>query len=337
MIAACVDSCLRQTRPADQIIVVNDGSTDGTATILAGYGDAITVITAPTATGNKSGAQSLGIPHVASQIVVATDGDTILAPDFLSAIEVEFLADPAVSVVSGYVQSTKYNVITALRDIDYAIGQDFFKRAQSHIQHILVIPGCAGAFRTELFRDGTITFDHDTLTEDLDFTFKLNRAGKKIVQSYVARVYTQDPHTLSSYINQMRRWYGGGWQNIRKHFRHIFSRPSAAFVIASAYIEGVVFNLTLLALFFINTTLFVSLFSLYFVVGVAMGLYAAVRRRRLDLLFVSPLVPFMMLVNAYVLCEQLVKEIILRRTEHRWYHPTRVALAPVADVQRTSV
>jgi len=80
-----------------------------------------------------------------------TDGDTILHHDFVKYVEEDFTTIPNLSVMSGYVQGTKYNTITALRDIDYAIGQNIYKLAQSSLNLILVIPGCAGAFRTSLF------------------------------------------------------------------------------------------------------------------------------------------------------------------------------------------
>ena len=41
---ACVDSALNQTRPADEVVVYDDGSTDGSLAILRGYGDRIVLI-----------------------------------------------------------------------------------------------------------------------------------------------------------------------------------------------------------------------------------------------------------------------------------------------------
>jgi cellulose synthase/poly-beta-1,6-N-acetylglucosamine synthase-like glycosyltransferase len=327
MIAACLDSCLRQTRRLDQIIVVNDGSTDATASILETYGRAITVITIPKATGNKSRAQEIGINAVTTDIIIATDGDTILHEKFAEEIEKDFVSNPELSVVAGYVQSTKYNILTAIREIDYTISQDIFKRAQEYVQFLLVIPGCAGAFKAELFRDGTIQFDHDTLTEDLDFTYKLNAKDKLIKINYNAIVYTQDPPTLHSYINQTRRWYGGGWQNLKKHFPVIISKPGASLILSLAYLDGTVFNSAFFFLLFINTRLFLELMLLYCIVGTCMGIYAGIRKHRFDLVLVGPLIPLSTLLNAYILMEQLIIEVILRRKNMTWFHPERKPVA----------
>lgn len=327
MIASCVSSCLAQTRPADQIIVVNDGSTDGTAKILASFGDRITVITTEKATGNKSRAQEIGIKAITADVFVATDGDTILDEHFLEHIEYEFTMYPQTASVAGYVQSMKGNYLTAAREIDYVFGQDLYKYAQACIGYVFVIPGCAGAFKTQLFRDGTICFDHDTLTEDLDFTFKLHMAGLSIRFNPNAISYTQDPWTMNSYINQMRRWYAGGWQSFRKHFKIMFRQPNAALILSLNYIEGLVFSFLMFVTLFVNVYVFVNLFFLYFAIGTVVGAYAAVRRRRFDLLLYSPVGTFLRMLHAYLFLEQFCIEIILDHKNMVWFHPERRAKA----------
>jgi N-acetylglucosaminyltransferase len=126
MIRSCLDSCLNQTRPADQIIVVNDGSTDRTGAILASYGSKITVLTNHTPTGNKSLAQEIGIAAVTSTIFIATDGDTILDKNFVAEVEKSFRENESISAFAGQVQSTAFNYLTAIREIDYVIGQDIY-------------------------------------------------------------------------------------------------------------------------------------------------------------------------------------------------------------------
>lgn len=323
MIASCVDSCLMQTRAADQIIVVNDGSTDATGAILARYGDGITVITNVIATGNKSRAQEIGLPYITSDIFIATDGDTVLDEHFVENIEREFMEHPETGAVAGYVQSMKGNYLTAAREIDYVFGQDLYKYAQACINYIFVISGCAGAFKTSLFRDGTICFDHDTLTEDLDFTYKLHVAGLPIRFNVNAIAYTQDPHTLSSYVNQMRRWYAGGWQSLMKHWRIMFRDPNAALILSLTYIEGLIFSFLFFVTLFVNTVIFFKLFALYFVIGAVIGLYAAVRRKRIDLFFYSPVGTLLRVLHAYLFLEQFVIEIVFGRQNMVWFHPER--------------
>lgn len=324
MIAECVESSLRQTRLPDQIVVINDGSTDATAGILASYGDRIHVVTTETPTGNKSRAQEFGLKYVTGDIVITTDGDTILHPRFVELIEQDFLQDPGLSVVAGYVESMRQNVLTSLREIDYTLGQDLYKRAQASVNFILVIPGCAGAFKTHLFRDGTICFDHDTLTEDLDFTYKLNTTDHRIKFNSKAIAYTQDPPTVRSYVNQMRRWYGGGWQNLKKHLPRVVKNPRATLILSLGYLEGFFFSLVLFILPFIDLTLFVHIISLYLVVNILVGLYAAMRKRRIGLLIASPFLVVYSFLNAYVFLERFVTEIILRRTNMVWFQPERI-------------
>lgn len=323
MISSCVDSCLAQTRKPDEIIVINDGSTDRTAEILRSYGNQITVISIDKATGNKSKAQEIGVRYVTTDILIATDGDTILDKDFVKHIEAEFEADRDTAVVMGYVQSTQHNILTALREIDYTIGQDLYKRAQQYIGFILVIPGCAGAFQTKLFRNGAITFDHDTLTEDLDFSYKINQLGLPIKFNHKAKVYTQDPPTLHSYINQMRRWYGGGWQNLKKHYPIIMSNPKASLVLSTMYLEGLAFSAIILITPFINILLFLKLMVAYIAIGIVLSTYAAIIKKRLDLFLVSPLFSFLPLINSFILMEQFFKEIILNQKNMTWFHPER--------------
>jgi len=317
----CIESVLHQTRPADQIVVVNDGSTDGSAAILAAFGDQITVVRTPKNTGNKSYAQEYGIEFITGTVFVTTDADTILAPNFIELIEKDF-QNPKTEAVAGYIKSLEFNWLTACRELDYMIGQDLHKLAQSHLNAILVVPGCAGAFRTETFRK-YIHFDHDTVTEDLDFTFKYHRNNFKIEFNREAIVYTQDPFTIHSYINQMRRWIGGGWQNLIKHWRVVTSRPGHAFEISFIYFEGTIFGILFFVLPFINVFYFIKFFSGYFLVALGLGMYGILRRKRYDLLLYAPLFPFVLILNSFIFLEQFIKEVLLRRKTLTWFKTER--------------
>ncbi len=113
-IERCILSCLTQTVKLDQILVVNDSSTDRTPEILKQYKGKIHAIKTPKNTGNKSSAQEYGLQFIASDIVVTTDGDTILDKDFVKEIVKDF-DDPKVAAAGGYVRSMKYNWLTRCR------------------------------------------------------------------------------------------------------------------------------------------------------------------------------------------------------------------------------
>ncbi len=321
-IRACVESCLCQTRPFDQILVVNDGSTDRSGDILKEFGDRIEVLTIPQATGNKSRAQEKGLELINGDVFVATDGDTKLNTGFASAIEKAF-QDEHVVAVSGIVKSLPYNWLTAVRAFEYIVAHYFHKLAQSYLDYIFVISGAAGAFRTKVFRE-YLPFEHDTLTEDLDITYKLHTFGFKIAYTLDAISYTQDPISLSQYKNQMRRWYGGGWQSLKKHFRVIISRPNRALEMSLIYIEGILFSLFLFVLPLLNLRLALLFMGANIIFNLFFAIAASIQERRLDILYVPFIYPFMIIVNAYIFLEQGVKEIILGKKNLVWFHPERI-------------
>jgi cellulose synthase/poly-beta-1,6-N-acetylglucosamine synthase-like glycosyltransferase len=321
-IAACVRSCLNQTRLADEVIVVNDGSTDRTAEILASFGDRIKVITIPVATGNKSHAQERGLKFVKGDVFIATDGDTILHEDFVKFTEEDF-ADPSVVAVAGYVRSMRYNWLTACRAFEYAVGQNLHKLAQHHLNFLFVIPGAAGAFRTKDFFKH-ITFEHDTLTEDLDFTWRLHKKGLRIFYDRRIVVFTQDPVTVKAYVNQMRRWFGGGWQCLLKHKALALREPKVALELTLMYLEGIIFSTLLFVIPFISPRFFVAFIGSYLLIALVFAIVAAWRERRPELLLVPIPYLFLVFINSYVFLEQMVKEVVFRKKNLYWFKPERV-------------
>lgn len=323
-IHACVTSCLKQKRPFDQILVVNDGSTDQSGKILAEFGDKIQVLTIPKATGNKSRAQEAGLSLITGDVFVATDGDTKLNTRFTMAIEKEF-KDEKVAAVSGVVKSLAYNWLTAVRAFEYTIAHHFHKIAQNYLGYMFVISGAAGAFKTDMFREKMI-FEHDTLTEDLDITYKLHKNGLKIAYTLEAISYTQDPAKLSQYLNQMRRWYGGGWQNLKKHFGVLFSKPNRAIEISLIYIEGLVFSTFIFILPIINLRFALIFWASNIVFNLFFACMVAIKDKRLDVLFVPFYYPLMIYINSFIFLEQGFQEVVQKKNNLVWFHPERVKM-----------
>lgn len=323
-IERCVLSCLAQSIPVHQILIIDDSSVDDTPNVLKKYEDRITIVRTPKNSGNKSHAQEFGFQYVTGDIVVTTDADTILDTHFIENIISDF-SDPKIAAVSGYVKSLKNNWLTRCRAFEYAISQNIYKLAQSYINYMFVIPGAAGAFRTHIFKE-YLTFEHDTITEDLDWTCKLHKNNLKIGYNRKAIVFTQDPSDLHSYINQLRRWYAGGFQNIILKHRHIVLKPAQALEISLMYIEGLLFSLIIFALPLINLKLAIySLFAsavLLFVISI----YASIKEKRVDLLMVFPGYIFLSYINAYIFLEQFVKQVLFQQKALKWFKPERLRI-----------
>ncbi len=321
---ASIRSCLNQTRKFDEIVFVDDSSKDATPDILARYADRIIPKRTPRNTGNKSSAQEYGLQFITGDIMVTTDGDTLLDPSFAEEIEKSF-QDQDVVAVAGYVKSLPYNWLTLCRAFDYVIGQNIHKVAQDYMRYIFVMPGAASAFRTDIFRKH-ITFDHDTITEDLDFTYKMHRKQFKIIYNQKAICYTQDPANLKNYINQMRRWFGGGWQNLLKHWKIVATKPIRAFELSLIYGEGIVFSMLIFILPILNLWFGLWIFIGYFIVAEVFAVWAAWREKRPALILVPIPYILLMFINAYIYLEQFAKEIILRRKNLVWFKPERIGI-----------
>lgn len=319
-IKLCLLTCLNQSRKADQIVVVNDGSNDKSLKILKEFGKKITLVNISQPTGNKSYAQQIGLKKIKGDILITTDGDTFLEKDFIKNIIQEF-EDPKVMACAGYVESLEVNWLTACRQIEYLIGQELHKLAQSKINALFVIPGCAAAYRTKIFKK-SISFDHDTLTEDLDFTYKFHEQGLKISYCKKAIVYTQDPSSLSDYVKQLRRWNAGNWQNLLKHLS-VLNKPGNALELSLVYGEGLIFPLILLLALIFNIKAFILFYFTYVLIISVFAIYGAIRDKRSDILWVIPIHLFVSFINYTVYFEQFFQEVILRKKNLIWFQPER--------------
>lgn len=318
---ATIQSCLRQSRKFDELVFVDDSSTDDSPKILAKYSNQIKVVKTPKNTGNKSSAQELGLRYVTGDIFVTTDADTLLDKDFVKEIEKSF-TNKEIVAAAGYVRSLPYNWLTSCRAFDYCVGQRIHKLAEYYMRYIFVIPGAASAFRTSAFRK-YISFDHDTITEDLDFTYKLHQRGFRIMFNSKAIIYTQDPSDLKNYINQLRRWFGGGWQNLRKHWKIIPDSPTRSFELTLIYGEGVIFSALIFIVPILNWWLGLWLLFGFFIVVSILSVWVAWQERRPKLLLVPFYYFVLFFINAYIYLEQFNREIIHRQKNLVWFKPER--------------
>ncbi len=92
-----ISSALGQTYPKVEVVVVDDGSTDGSQSVVQGYGDRVTAILK--ANGGQASAFNAGFARSSGEIVVFLDSDDILLPNAICLVVDAFRDDPRLAKV----------------------------------------------------------------------------------------------------------------------------------------------------------------------------------------------------------------------------------------------
>ncbi|WP_281194823.1 glycosyltransferase [Halorubrum sp. F4] len=220
-----VGRCLRSIRDSTyhgplSIVVVDDGSTDGTyAEALSEAGAATRVIR--TANGGKHAALNAALEHTETDLVVAVDADSTIHPDAIAELVRDFERHDDVGAIAGNVKvDNRGSLVADLQALEYVVGINTFRRAFDLFGAVTVVPGSLGAFRRDVLAE-VRGYSPDTVTEDFDLTIEILKRGYAIHASE-AVVYTEAPDTWRDLYAQRRRWFQGNLQTVIKH-REVFS------------------------------------------------------------------------------------------------------------------
>ncbi len=217
VIVQSVRHILASDYPNLEIIVIDDGSSDGTSDrVRQHFADdpRVTLLTVPN--GGKARALNCGLRRARGSVVVALDADTHFEPDAVSKLA-RWFADPEVGAVAGNAKvGNRINVITRWQALEYVTSQNLERRELAALGCITVVPGAIGAWKREaLERLGG--FPLDTLAEDQDLTIALLKAGYKVLYDSTAIGWTEAPDTLNGLVKQRFRWAYGTLQCLWKH------------------------------------------------------------------------------------------------------------------------
>jgi len=311
-----IRSLQNQTRPIDQIIIIDDCSCDNTGDIARAAG--VCVIRPPENTGSKAGAQNYALEFVDTDMCMAIDADTVLAPDAIEKI-VAALEGTTVAAACGFVLPRHVRTVWERgRYVEYLFAFTFFKQVQDYYGKPLIASGCFSVYRSDILKEMG-GWSRRTLAEDMDLTWSLYETGYKVRFIADAVSYPIEPQNYHFMSCQLKRWSHGFLQNIRVHWRGVLEVPFLRTAVAVSLWDGVVASLlylTVLPLF----SLFISpLFLLGYVIdlpAIAVPvLVAAVQRREVGRALLSlPCFPVLRIVNAWFLLKAAWSEFVLRKS-----------------------
>jgi cellulose synthase/poly-beta-1,6-N-acetylglucosamine synthase-like glycosyltransferase len=214
VIAKTVESLLEAEYPHKEIILVDDGSTDGTFEEASKFDGRIKILRKEN--GGKYSALNYGARFATGEILIVVDADTIIGRTSLLEISKKF-SDKSVVAVAGNIKVLNRNSwLTKCQALEYIISIQTFRRALDSFGTVTVVPGALGAFRKRILEE-TGFYDKETLTEDFDVTVKALKTGFVVQGSSMALAYTQSPQTLGDLYNQRMRWYRGNFQTLWRH------------------------------------------------------------------------------------------------------------------------
>ncbi len=204
-------------------IQVLDDSTDETTSVAeravrrnAANGIDITYIHRTDRTGYKAGALEAGLKVAKGEFVAIFDADFIPTADFLLRT-VPFFVDEKIALVQarwGHINQD-YSLLTKVQSILLDAHFVLEHGARHRAGHFFNFNGTAGIWRRTAITDAG-GWQHDTLTEDLDLSYRAQLRGWNFVFLPDLVAPAEVPVEMNSFKSQQHRWAKGSIQTCRK-------------------------------------------------------------------------------------------------------------------------
>ncbi len=228
-----LDAVARFDYPAEKLeIQVLDDSTDETESLarrkveeLVARGLNAVYLRRPSRIGYKAGALEYGLRYARGELVAIFDADFIPQPEFLKAVATDF-RDPRVGMVQtrwahlNRDESLLTSVQALMLDGHHLVEN----RARFGSGCMFNFSGTGGIWRRAAIEDAG-GWEHDTLTEDLDLSYRAQLKGWRFIYRPDVVTPAELPAEMSAFRAQQYRWAKGTVQTARKLLWRVLREP----------------------------------------------------------------------------------------------------------------
>jgi biofilm PGA synthesis N-glycosyltransferase PgaC len=215
-----------------EVLVVDDGSKDATAAIVAGRPRPWLRLLRQSRNQGKAAALNRGLAEARHEHIVSLDADSYLRRDALRNLVERYFSDPATTrAVAGtvLVRNSRKNWVTRVQEWDYFHGISAIKRVQSLFQGTMVAQGAFSMYDRAALRE--VGGWQPCVGEDIVLTWALLERGWRVGYAEDACCFTNVPDNVRQFVRQRQRWSRGMMEAFRQHPGVLFApRLSTLFV-----------------------------------------------------------------------------------------------------------
>ena len=208
-----------------EVIVINDGSTDNTKTLLdaaAARDSRIKPLHLPV-TGQGRGkafALNSALMHARYDFIAVYDADNNPEPAALKKLVCHLMSDEKLGAVIGKFRTLnrRKNLLTRFINIETLSFQWILQAGRYRAFQIAILPGTNCVIRKKVL-DECGGWDEAAITEDSELSVRIYQKGWKIRFVPSAVTWEQEPERLRAWVRQRTRWVRGNNYVIRKYFK----------------------------------------------------------------------------------------------------------------------